>query len=139
MITVDAGTDEVEKMLLEAEVMLGVDAVDKVLGKATLDAVAESKENAPVDTGAHKASIYWDHPGKASYRIIAPMDYAAYIELGTSKKAAQPHMIPAADRAINAASEAMARAIDKAGGSSGSGDTVTSGNDAGATEGSGTG
>ncbi len=47
----------------------------------------------PVDTGALQASIAVSQSG-TNAQISANTDYAAYVEFGTSKMAAQPYLVP---------------------------------------------
>ena len=50
----------------------------------------------PVDTGALKGSIAAVSDGSYASSVIASTPYAAMVEYGTSKMAAQPFMLPAA-------------------------------------------
>lgn len=105
-------------------------SVKEVLVSLAFDIEAAAKQNAPVDTGALRSSIYtvtqdsdnytqasgeamgkaWTQGGRISEveRLPAPsgkavavvgasVEYAGYVELGTSKMDAQPYLIPAAE------------------------------------------
>lgn len=60
----------------------------------------QAKVNAPVDTGAlmNSISVTFKGNGYVSSAVVAPtVDYASYVEEGTSRMAPQPYMGPAAD------------------------------------------
>lgn len=110
-------------------------AVSQVVRKAALDLEAEAKTRAPVDTGFLRNSIYSvthegsdygqdaSDPTGDSYlldEVEKPKDettayvavganYGVFQELGTSKMAAQPYLIPAADAIRPAFVAAMAK------------------------------
>ena len=74
-----------------------------VVRKTALDVEATAKTFAPVDTGALRNSIGHDLTGDGRYgRIEAEIgptvDYAPYVEWGTSRNAPQAFMGPALDR-----------------------------------------
>ncbi len=75
------------------------------------EAVAnEARSMCPVDTGRLKGSISVSAGGSGAV-VSADTDYAAYVEFGTSKMAAQPFMAPAALSAAGRIAEAAAAAI----------------------------
>jgi len=53
------------------------------------------KQNAPIDTGALRASITVNKVKKMEYRIGSNLDYAMAIEYGSSSNSAQPYFRPA--------------------------------------------
>lgn len=59
------------------------------------DIVAITKQLAPVDTGALKQSYGAIPESKDTVIVGSDMEYAPYVEYGTSKMAAQPHLTPA--------------------------------------------
>lgn len=65
--------------------------------KAAFDVQAQAKQRAPVDTGALRTSIGVEMTGPLSAEVATAMDYAEYVEYGTSKMGAQPYMTPAAE------------------------------------------
>lgn len=82
---------------------------------AAIAAGAETvKEHAqsicPVDTGNLRDSIAVSQDGTGA-EISANTDYAAYVEFGTSKMAAQPFLVPALLGNENAVLSAIAAAI----------------------------
>lgn len=60
----------------------------------------DAKLFAPVDTGALRNSIHATLTGRHTAVIGSDLDYAAYVERGTSDTAPQPFMRPAAARRI---------------------------------------
>lgn len=98
---------------------------DQMVRKIAFEVEAAAKQNAPVDTSAMRNSIYTvtaqqDGYGAASGAAVganpkvataphpAPkegaahvgpsVEYAAYVELGTSRMAAQPFLVPAVEQ-----------------------------------------
>lgn len=69
----------------------------QVVAKAAHDVEATAKTLAPVDTGALRNSISTSLRG-ASAEVGPTVNYAPYVEFGTSRMAPQPYMGPAADR-----------------------------------------
>ena len=67
-----------------------------------LQAVAIVQSNAPVDTGAHRAGIGMDMLGLAHVEVGASSEYAPYLEYGTYKMAARPHVIPGVESVVPA-------------------------------------
>lgn len=66
------------------------------------DAAAQAKMDAPVDTGALRASIASDCRIEGNViraEVTAAAPYAAAVELGTSRAPARPYLRPAAKRA----------------------------------------
>ena len=68
---------------------------DQVLHSIALQVEAEAKPLAPVDTGALVNSIHTEKVEDGLYRISDGVEYGIYQELGTSRMAAQPFMVPA--------------------------------------------
>ena len=57
-----------------------------------------AKALAPVDTGKLRDSIDAQQEGPAAWVVGPHTDYDIYVELGTSKMAAQPYLTPAAEQ-----------------------------------------
>ena len=75
------------------------------------EAVAgDARSLCPVDTGRLRGSISVNADGSKAV-VCANTDYAAYVEFGTSKMAAQPFMVPAALNAADAIATAAAAAL----------------------------
>lgn len=73
--------------------------IDRALEAIGLYVEGEAKLNAPVDTGNLRGSI--DHKVNDDHVIVGTnVEYAVYVEKGTSKKKAQPYLTPAAEENI---------------------------------------
>ena len=61
---------------------------------------SEAAQNAPVDTAALRNSILSESgmTGELQYTIQDGVEYGIFQELGTSKMAAQPFLVPAVER-----------------------------------------
>lgn len=69
----------------------------KVISKTAHQIEASAKTLAPVDTGALKSSISTTQSG-LSAEIGPTVNYAAYVEEGTSRMGPQPYLGPATER-----------------------------------------
>jgi HK97 gp10 family phage protein len=58
----------------------------------------EMRMNAPVDTGALRASIQPTNDG-----VVVGVRYAAFVEYGTSRTGPQPYAVPAINRLVEPA------------------------------------
>ncbi len=96
--------------MTEYKVTLDTDKLDEIAGKLqlSLDEVmlgaayeieAQAKQIAPYRTGALKNSIATErvNENKIIARVGPHVEYAAYVEFGTSRMAAQPYLKPAAE------------------------------------------
>ena len=70
---------------------------EQIVSKATFDVEAEAKTVVPVDTGNLKNSITANLVKPLEGVVSTGVEYAEYVEYGTSKMAAQPYMTPAAE------------------------------------------
>lgn len=70
-------------------------ALETGLEAVGLTAEGYAKRATPVDTGNLRNSITHTHDGKDAY-IGTNVEYAPYVELGTSKMSARPYLKPAA-------------------------------------------
>lgn len=70
-------------------------AAKEALLQTAADIVALTKELTPVDTGALKQSYGAIPIDSNTIEIGSDMEYAPYVEYGTSRMAAQPHLTPA--------------------------------------------
>ena len=91
-MSVTVKQDNTEQVVHGIESAIGV-----ALEKIGLLAEGYAQMKCPVDTGNLRASITHevDAGGKAVY-IGTNVEYAPYVELGTSKQKAQPYLRPAA-------------------------------------------
>ena len=81
-----------------AQALHGIDsAITSALETIGLLAEGYAQQKCPVDTGNLRASITHevDAGGKAVY-VGTNVEYAPYVELGTSRQKAQPYLRPAA-------------------------------------------
>lgn len=72
------------------------DVVEAALEAIGLTAESHAKENCPVDTGRLRNSITHAVEGDAVY-IGTNVEYAPYVELGTSRMGARPFLGPAVE------------------------------------------
>lgn len=74
-------------------------AIAAALEEIGLVAEGHAKRLCPVDTGRLRNSITHvvDAGGKSAY-VGTNVEYAEYVELGTSRSKAQPYLVPAASR-----------------------------------------
>lgn len=71
-------------------------AVEKALTAAALNVERGAKQRCPVDTGRLRASI--THRVEADRaEVFTVVEYAPYVEFGTSRRAASPFLAPAAE------------------------------------------
>lgn len=71
-----------------------IEAVNQGIEKACQMVENTAKENCPVDTGVLRGSI--THEVKDGQGTVGTnVEYAEYVEFGTSKMAAQPYLYPA--------------------------------------------
>ena len=67
----------------------------RVLSKAALLVERSAKQFVPVQTGTLKRSITHEFRGKHTVAVGSNVEYAPYVELGTSKMTAKPYLRPA--------------------------------------------
>ena len=70
-------------------------AVEGLLERVAAAVERDAKRFAPVDTGHLRDGIHAEEPRGNTVRVVAPADYAAYVEDGTEHMAAQPYLRPA--------------------------------------------
>lgn len=70
-----------------------------VVAKTAFDIEAYAKMMAPVDVGTLRNSINTqNYPGSLTATVGPSVNYAAFVEYGTSRMRPQPYMRPAAER-----------------------------------------
>ena len=75
---------------------------------------SEAKLESPFDTGNLRASI--DHDSDEERAIIGTnVEYAVFLEKGTSRQKAQPYLTPAAENNIDTIKEIVRRGIGRLG------------------------
>lgn len=84
--------DNTEQVLRDLD-----DSIERALTRIGLEAEGYAKKECPVDTGNLRNSITneVDMKEKTAY-IGTNVEYAPYVELGTSKRKAKPYLKPAA-------------------------------------------
>ena len=97
-----ASLDEYQENVLEG--------LQKDIEKAALTLEKNAKQNCPVDTGKLRASISTE-VGNLEAEVGTNVEYALYVEFGTSKQSAQPFMRPALDKAITQLNRDMAKTL----------------------------
>lgn len=84
---------------------------EQAVAKTVFDIEGRAKGSAPVDTGNLRDSITGDAAG-LSGTVSTNVEYAIYQEYGTSRMAAHPYMIPAAEAAASAFFQEMRSIFD---------------------------
>lgn len=80
------------------------------IAKTAHDIERDAKLNAPVDTGALRSSISTTARGLTA-EIGPTVDYAQFVEEGTSRQAPQPYMRPAAEKNIPGLVDALGQIV----------------------------
>lgn len=99
-ITVDAS--QVIQLLTRLSQGIASDIPTKAFTAAAEQMVSGATSIVPVLTGNLRDSISAGQASANGVEIVAEAEYAAYVELGTSKMNAQPYMRPSIPEAINA-------------------------------------
>lgn len=77
-------------------------AILRALEKIGLTAEGYAKQEVPVDTGRLRNSITHQVINDEKATIIGTnVEYAIYVELGTSRQKAQPYLLPAAENHVD--------------------------------------
>lgn len=71
------------------------DAAGSALLKTAADVVDLAKQLAPVDTGALRDSYAAEPLSSTTVLVGSDIEYAPFVEYGTSRSPAQPHLTPA--------------------------------------------
>ena len=90
------GTKEVTANLKKAAEAIEV-AVGDAVRKAAMEVERNAKINCPVDTGVLRSSIGAEEITPLLFEVGTNVEYAAFVEFGTSRMAAQPYLEPAAE------------------------------------------
>jgi HK97 gp10 family phage protein len=93
------GFDELAERLQGLGPEIAAEAREEVQMSA-LEIESRAKELSPVDTGRLRSSIRTEvgaAPEEISATVFTDVDYAIFVELGTSRAEAQPFLVPAAE------------------------------------------
>ena len=90
------GTQKVTANLTKAAAAIE-GAVGDTVRKAAMEVERNAKINCPVDTGILRGSISAEEKDPLFFEVGTNVEYAAYVEFGTSRMAAQPYLEPAAE------------------------------------------
>ena len=85
--------------------------IEKAVRAAAFATQSVAQQMAPVDTGNLRGSIRAEPLSAIEYRVVASAEYAVYVELGTSKMAAQPYLDPALRRTFPILVTALGRLL----------------------------
>jgi HK97 gp10 family phage protein len=73
--------------------------LQRVIQDSGDDIVRDARSLVPIDKGNLHDSIYAEATGNGyEIEVGAGMDYAGFVEFGTSKQQAQPYLVPAIER-----------------------------------------
>lgn len=105
------GADELNRLAgnLEKAGVLAASRGPAVIRKTAADIVRDAQAIVPVDTGALKNSIGFEMTGVFAAEIGPTMNYAGFIEWGTSRMAPRAFLGPATDRNVPAFYAAVAQ------------------------------
>ena len=92
-----AGLEMVQRLMDEIPEKLKKSS-EVITEEYALMMVTEAKRIVPVDTGHLRDNIFARQESQMKYLLLATPHYAAYVELGTCKMAAQPYMRPAVQK-----------------------------------------
>ena len=107
---------EIKKIKLDTAALdkfaanLGINT-DRALAAIAHQVEGVSKTLAPVDTSALRNSIIVEKKKEGEYWVQDGVEYGVFQELGTSKMAAHPFMIPATERAAGEVASQVERAL----------------------------
>ena len=88
-------------------------SIDRALAGLAAQVSGRAKDSAPVDTGALKNSIDFEKVDEGTYWVKDGVEYGIYQELGTSKMAAHPFLVPAMEQAAKDVASAVEKALPK--------------------------
>ena len=86
----------------------------QVVRKTAHDVQADAQSRAPVDTGALRSSIRAAPRGPLAAEVSPSVNYGIYVEMGTSRMAPQPYLLPALDAKTGPFVTAMERVAELA-------------------------
>lgn len=84
----------------EIVIQASYDQIEKALKSVALTAEKYAKQDCPVDTGRLRSSITHETDKNTAY-IGTNVEYAPYVEMGTSRMRAQPFLEPAMEQHLS--------------------------------------
>lgn len=98
-MTTQVGSVKIDTRVLDKITAEIQPKASKVVNKYGLAITGEAAKNAPLDTGALRSSITSESmmTGDMSFTVQDGVNYGIFQELGTSKMAAQPFLLPAVE------------------------------------------
>lgn len=106
------GADEMKKKLAGLSDAVAGAKVRIALRAGALVVLNSAKERVPVRTGTLRRSLaIEDGPGPLEVSIGSDVEYAPYVEFGTSKMAARPYLRPALDENIGEVQTVIGEAL----------------------------
>lgn len=109
------GLEDVISMIERMEQQIET-KVEQAVKETTLKAEADAKMLAPVDTGRLRQSIvseFINSGSKFQGKVSTSLEYAIYVEFGTSRQGAQPFMTPAFNANKSELIEKLKRIIEE--------------------------
>jgi HK97 gp10 family phage protein len=88
--------------------------LSKVVAATALEVEATAKHDVPVKTGNLRRSLHTSFRDPLHAQVGTDVEYAPYVEYGTSHMAGQPYLTPAAERARVPFVAAVKRVLDRA-------------------------
>lgn len=102
-----------ETKFRKREAIQAVDnAKKKALTSAALLVHGDANLLAPVDTGNLRASLNYEVSNDFAL-VGTPVEYAPYVEMGTSRMSAQPYLRPALDNRIRDITKLISNILDQ--------------------------
>lgn len=80
---------------------------DVAIQNAGLACLASTQQRCPVDTGTLRASYQYTKVSDTECTVGSDIDYASFVEFGTHKMSAQPHLFPGFQDGIQAFRDAI--------------------------------
>jgi HK97 gp10 family phage protein len=91
--------------------------LDEIIGKKAFEIEGDAKKLAPVETGALRASLNAERKSKSPVRWVIQdgVEYGVFQELGTSRMAAHPFLVPAFEKRVKQLADEIGKAIERLG------------------------
>lgn len=85
----------------------------EALHKTGQDVIQLTKQLTPVDTGNLQRSYRVEEVSESKVTVGTDVEYAPFVEFGTSRQSAQPHFIPAFAQSAETFEQRLKQAFDK--------------------------